>query len=265
MLFSGFMTDDTSFLLLFLTCYLLFSCYLIRPVSGSYTLFFSYYLLFLCSFIVFCTRNLFNLYLFYEASLIPITYIIIKWGPYPDRAFRGLIMLIFTRVFTFPFSVYIFHLYSNTCSFFFICNIDFMLSCPFYLSRWLFFTFSVKLPLYGLHFWLPMAHVEAPTFGSIILAGILLKMGGCGLVRLSPMLCVNYSSFSSSILFYIFLSVLFSAIVCCSQSDFKRLVAYSFVFHISIVSFLAIFLTPLSHCSLLIIILFHGLSSPFIV
>lgn len=123
----------------------------------------------------------------------------------------------------------------------------------------LFICFSVKLPIYGLHFWLPMAHVEAPSYGSVILARVLLKLGGVGLMRTEALLALPY--LKGVMVAYFMVFILYSRAVCCFQSDFKRLIAYSSVAHIMVVPLLMLTNTLLSHPALLLVMFLHGLSS----
>lgn len=212
------------------------------------------------SFCMFFASNIFVVYFFYECSLIPILYIIIKWGSYPERSLSSLILLVYTAICSFPFLVFIFYFYSNFCSLYLPYLYLFSFETPFLFSLVVLLSFSVKLPVYGLHFWLPMAHVEAPTFGSMILAGVLLKLGGVGLVRMSSFL--NFGFLSSFLLSYFFIFLFLVTLVCCFQSDFKRLVAYSSVSHMIAVPILYFSNTALSVKALVIIMFFHGLSSP---
>ena len=219
--------------------------------------------LFIPCFVVFCVDSYVLLYLSYEASIIPILYIIVKWGSYPDRSLRAIMLIIYTSVFSLPFLYLLYYAFSfnNTFS---IVPISLVNLLPQHsLSVFcVFIVFAVKLPIYGAHFWLPIAHVEAPTCGSIILAGVLLKLGGLGLIRFRSL--VNLLQLNSYILSYLLFFLVFSTLVCCFQSDFKRLVAYSSISHIIAIPFLLLVASKFSFSTITLLIFFHGLSSPLL-
>jgi len=129
-------------------------------------------------------------------------------------------------------------------------------------TLFIFLCFAVKLPIYGIHYWLPIAHVEAPTFGSVILARILLKLGGVGLYRIVPL--IDLEGIKYLLLRYFLIFTVYRTVVCCFQSDFKRLIAYSSVSHMMVIPFLIFSNNILSIQSLVIVILLHGLSSTLI-
>jgi NADH:ubiquinone oxidoreductase subunit 4 (subunit M) len=107
-----------------------------------------------------------------------------------------------------------------------------------------------------------MAHVEAPTFGSIVLAGVLLKLGGVGLIRCYCL--IDLTSIKFFLLSYFLVFLVYATIVCCCQSDFKRLVAYSSVSHIMVVPILIFSFSSLRYKSSILVLLFHGFSSPLL-
>lgn len=212
---------------------------------------------------VFTTRSLFLLYLFYESSLIPILYVILKWGSYPERSVRSVILLVYTSIFTFPFLAVLFMFYSLNGRFSISRASTMSLADLGSLSSIIIFmTFAVKLPIYGLHFWLPIAHVEAPTFGSIILAGVLLKLGGVGLIRCLGLMDLRF--LYSVFIAYFIVSMIYVTIVCMFQSDLKRLVAYSSVSHMMAIPILLLSNGVLSVKSIIMVMLFHGLRSPIL-
>ena len=261
--FSSFQRDLLSLSLLFITGLLL----IIAPTtqnflpSSSKSLYLRLFALGLFSFLIFSTTNFLFLYISYEASLLPIIYCIFKWGVYPERTLRALMILLFTSFFTFPLIIIL--LLASPLRFSIIpCLSSFFLR--FGARLWLILSFAVKLPVFGLHYWLPIAHVEAPTFGSIILAGVLLKIGGCGLIRLSSLFYYQLQTISQVFSVFLIFGVILSAILCCIQSDFKRLVAYSSVSHITLIFLLLVTPTPISFFSLILLIVFHGISSPML-
>ena len=257
---SFYIIDSLSLFIVLLLFLIMFISYILSFSSSSPSVIFIVFVsLFFFCYQVFTTSHLFYLYFYYEASLIPILYIIIKWGSYPERSLRAIIMLTYTLFFGAPVIVLIIYFNSHTGSWYYpVMSLDSSLVVRLFI----FLCFSVKLPIYGLHFWLPMAHVEAPTYGSVILARILLKLGGVGLMRLEELM--NIPSIKSFIISYFIVFIIFSRVVCCYQSDFKRLIAYSSVAHIIVIPFLIFSNTLLSFQSLLLVMFLHGLRSTLI-
>ena len=254
--------DEVSLFITFLLFFIIFISYISAATTfGNYKLLgITLYFLFFFCFIVFNTCHLFLLYFFYEASLVPILFIIVKWGSYPERSTRVLMIISYTLLFGVPMFIIIISIY--------LTNNSWLLSFIYFSplstlsSILVFLCFAVKLPIYGLHYWLPIAHVEAPTFGSVILARVLLKLGGVGLIRLLPIL--DIVGMKSFILSYLILFTIYSTLVCCFQSDFKRLIAYSSVSHIIVIPLLILRRNILSIQRIILVILLHGISSSLI-
>ncbi len=256
-----FYLDETSFFISFIRFFVIFSSYFFSSCTkvSNVTL----YVILLFCLGVFISNRLLIVYFFYEASLFPILYIILKWGSYPERSLRSVMLLIYTAVFTLPFIYVVFYIF-NTNSSLSLPLLSLRATCvnsPLLVTI-AFCCFSVKLPIYGLHFWLPMAHVEAPTFGSIILAGVLLKLGGVGLIRVT--LIISLNSLIGFLLSYFMLGLSFVTLICCIQSDIKRLIAYSSVSHIIVLPPLLVMNTTSRISAAMIIMLIHGIASPLL-
>nr|QHD26839.1 NADH dehydrogenase subunit 4 [Idaea effusaria] len=195
---------------------------------------FNVLILLLLLILTFSVMNMFMFYLFFEGSLIPTLMLIIGWGYQPERIQAGMYLLFYTLFVSLPLLLGIFYLLNmkNCINMYMLkfFNLNYYL---LYLS--MIMAFLVKMPMYMSHLWLPKAHVEAPVSGSMILAGIMLKLGGYGLIRLMIFLQqinmkMNYIWIIISLVggFYISLK-------CFCQVDIKSLIAYSSVSHMGMV------------------------------
>nr|WOR81065.1 NADH dehydrogenase subunit 4 [Anaspides richardsoni] len=176
-------------------------------------------------------------YISFEASLIPTLMLILGWGYQPERVQAGVYMLFYTLFASLPLLVSFLGIYTTTGSLVIGVNSN-IAQEEFSSYLWYIFSivaFVVKLPMYTVHLWLPKAHVEAPVAGSMILAGVLLKLGGYGLVRVLMLFEVVSKSLSW---LWVGLSLTGGVIVslmCLRQVDMKSLIAYSSVAHMGLV------------------------------
>ena len=187
---------------------------------------------------VFCSLDIVLFYIFFESLLIPMFLIIGIWGG-KNRIFSSFKFFLYTlagSVF-FLISIIVIAYTSNTTS---IPQLD---SYYFdaYLQKWLwmgmFLSFAIKVPMWPFHTWLPDAHVEAPTIGSMILAGVLLKVGAFAFLRISlPILPEASSYFANYVIILSAIAVIYTSIVAFAQTDIKKLIAYSSVAHMGYVT-----------------------------
>nr|YP_010282312.1 NADH dehydrogenase subunit 4 [Xanthabraxas hemionata]UHM24975.1 NADH dehydrogenase subunit 4 [Xanthabraxas hemionata] len=195
---------------------------------------FNIIILLIMLYLTFSVMNLFLFYLFFEGSLIPTLMLIIGWGYQPERIQAGMYLLFYTLFVSLPLLMGIMYLYKElNCIMIYYLKFYNMNFYFLYIS--MIMAFLVKMPMYITHLWLPKAHVEASVSGSMILAGIMLKLGGYGLLRVMIFMQeinmkLNYIWIIISLLggFYISLK-------CFCQVDIKSLIAYSSVAHMSIV------------------------------
>ncbi len=188
---------------------------------------------------VFCAVDFFLFYIFWEAMLIPMFLIIGVWGG-PNRIYATVKFFLFTLVGSLLMLVGIILLYQQGGQTFDIIELS-GLRLPLRLQLilfWAFFAaFAVKVPMWPVHTWLPDAHTEAPAAGSVILAGVLIKMGAYGFLRFSlPILPEATQAMMLPMLVLSVIAIVYGAVICLAQTDLKRLVAYSSVSHMGFVT-----------------------------
>lgn len=182
----------------------------------------------------FIVSDLFSFYIIFEASLIPTLFIIIKWGYQPERLQAGLYLIIYTITARLPLLIGIAFQYNKRISniFFTIYPRSNSISVIWLIIN---LAFIVKLPLFLFHLWLPKAHVEAPVAGSIILAAVLLKLGGYGILRVIYIISPVRHRIKYYLLGLTLWGGIITRLICVRQQDLKSLIAYSSVGHIRLV------------------------------
>nr|YP_009000446.1 NADH dehydrogenase subunit 4 [Argas miniatus]AHF21647.1 NADH dehydrogenase subunit 4 [Argas miniatus] len=191
---------------------------------------FYFYLLLMLVLLIFCFSfvNFLLFFIAFESVLFPIIMIIFSWGYQPERLQAGIYMLFYTLFGSLPLLVFLL-MESGSLNFIYLFKgVGESWNLFFFL---IVFAFLVKVPMYMLHLWLPKAHVEAPISGSMILAGVLLKLGVYGLYRLKIMFLNLISMYSSLFMSISVIGGVIIGLVCLNQVDLKSLIAYSSICH----------------------------------
>ena len=212
---------------------------------------------------IFCALDFVLFYMFFEGVLVPMFLIIGVWGG-PNRIYSAFKFFLYTFLGSILMLLAVITVYFETGT----TDITVALThaFPVGLQKWLwlafFASFAVKVPMWPVHTWLPDAHVEAPTAGSVILAGILLKMGGYGFIRFSlPMFPLASSFFTPLIFTLSAIAVIYTSLVALAQIDMKKLVAYSSIHHMGFVTMGTFAVTSEAVQGAVIQMLSHGLVS----
>jgi len=208
--------------------------------------------------LIFIRMNFFFFFFFFESRLIPLVVMVIGWGNYPERIQARIYLIFYTFLASFPLLIGIFFIFENLklMDFYLIVNLNF-----FFLYFLIIFSFLVKMPIYLFHLWLPKAHVEAPIFGSMLLAGLILKLGGYGMIRRFKVIQIRCIKFSFIFIIISLVGSFYVALICLNQFDMKLIVAYSSVVHIALVLLGVINLRYMGILGSFILIVGHGLCS----
>jgi proton-translocating NADH-quinone oxidoreductase chain M len=235
--------DGISLFFILLTSFLIPLCFIFswNSLSVGNLSVVNYFSLFLIieSFIiiVFTALDLFVFYIFFEAVLLPIFLIIGLWGSRNRKSRASFLLFIYTVFGSLFILLGVLFVFFETGTTNYLLLLDFNFSVLHQKFLWLafFLSFSVKVPIIPIHLWLPEAHVEASTEGSVMLAGILLKLGSYGLIRVSIALFPIASLYFRPFLFLIStLAVIYTSMTSLRQSDIKRVIAYASIAHMNI-------------------------------
>ena len=264
--------DHLSITLIILTFFLAIICVLVswQEIQDKCGFFYFNLLASIAGIIgVFCAVDLFLFFFFWEVMLLPMTAIIAIWG-HENRHFAAIKFFIFTQVSSLLMLVaiiataYFYAQQTGALSFYYQdwLQLDIPLHLANYLMLGFFIAFAVKLPSVPVHSWLPDAHTQAPTAGSVLLAGVLLKTGAYGLIRfvifLFPQASQDFAPIAGTLAEG---SILYGAKMAFAQTDFKRLVAYSSISHMGFVMLALFAFNPIAYQGAIVTMVAHGLSS----
>nr|AJD76701.1 NADH dehydrogenase subunit 4 [Pseudocarcharias kamoharai] len=214
----------------------------------------------------FSATEMIMFYIMFEATLIPTLIIITRWGNQTERLNAGTYFLFYTLIGSLPLLIALLLMQNNlgTLSMIIMQHSQFPNLLSWADKLWwmaCLMAFLVKMPLYGIHLWLPKAHVEAPIAGSMILAAVLLKLGGYGMMRIIIMLNPLTKEMAYPFLILAIWGIIMTSSICLRQTDLKSLIAYSSVSHMGLVAAAILIQTPWSFAGATALMIAHGLIS----
>nr|YP_009059836.1 NADH dehydrogenase subunit 4 [Citharoides macrolepidotus]BAP58921.1 NADH dehydrogenase subunit 4 [Citharoides macrolepidotus] len=216
--------------------------------------------------LAFSATEVMMFYVMFEATLLPTLMIITRWGNQAERLNAGTYFLFYTLTASLPLLVALLFFQNETGTLSLLTLPYSNLPHPLTMGTSLWsmaclLAFLVKMPLYGLHLWLPKAHVEAPIAGSMILAAVLLKLGGYGMIRISTILEPLTKELCYMFIILALWGIIMTSSICLRQTDLKSLIAYSSVSHMGLVAAGVLIQTPWGLTGALILMIAHGLTS----
>nr|YP_010936695.1 NADH dehydrogenase subunit 4 [Apanteles gelechiidivoris]WKW91665.1 NADH dehydrogenase subunit 4 [Apanteles gelechiidivoris]WLN31483.1 NADH dehydrogenase subunit 4 [Apanteles gelechiidivoris] len=270
-IFFGLSFDFVSFMLIILSFWIIILSNLanLNFLNLNYKIYFIYIMnnMLLLLLLCFFSMNLLFFYIFFESSIIPILLMIFGWGLQIDRLQASMYLLMYTLFGSLPLLFMMMLIYKDMNSLIFMfLNMNLNYNLSYNLTNYFSFimiilAFLIKMPMYLFHLWLPKAHVEAPVSGSMILAGIMLKLGSYGLIRFIMFMKYIFVNFNFFIINISLMGGIYASMMCLNINDLKIIVAYSSVVHMSLLMASMLTLNYWGYMGSYIMMIAHGLCS----